>query len=127
MYRVILYYVFTMYTTVHLRWTLAGSTNLRRTLAGSIVILIQTVILSERSPVLTRLTVTVPLFSLTLIFTALNSIVATLKKMQNALLIQAIKVSYNAIVRHPSIVVTVKCLMHYFAWILSTSTITIYC
>ena len=114
MYRVILYYVFTMYTTVHLRWTSAGSTNLRWTLTGStsIVILIQTVILSERSPVLTRLTATVPLFSLTLIFTALNSIVATLKKMQSALLIQAIKVSYNANVRHPSIVVTVKCLMH---------------
>lgn len=110
MYRVILYYVFTMYTTVHLRWTLAGSTNLRWTLAGStsIVILIQTVILSERSPVLTRLTATVPLFSLTLIFTALNSIVATLKKNAKC----TINSSNQSQLQCHCKAVTVKCLMH---------------
>ena len=60
---------FTLYNIIHVRWTIAGFT--------SIVTLIQTVIVLERSPVLTRLTVTVPLSSMTLTRTALNSMVAT--------------------------------------------------
>ena len=62
-------YVFTLHIILHIRWTIAGSTI--------IVILRQRVMLSERSPVLTKLTVTVPLSSLTLTGVVSNSIVAT--------------------------------------------------
>ena len=61
--------IITLQIIVNVRWTIAGS--------ASIVTLIQIVILSGRSPVLTRLIVTVPLLSLRGIITVLNSIVAT--------------------------------------------------
>ena len=66
---VLFFNAFTLCITVYIRWTMAGSTI--------IVTVIQTVIFSERSPVLTKSTVTVPLSSLTLTSTALNFIVAT--------------------------------------------------
>ena len=68
-------YVTTLQIIVNVRWTIAGST--------SIVTLIQTVMLSERSPVLTRLIVTVPLLSLRGIITVLNSIIATSEEIQS--------------------------------------------
>ena len=68
-------YAIILQIIVYIRWTIAGS--------ASIVTPIQTVMFSERSPVLIRLTVTVPLSSLTLITTAVNSIVATSEEIQS--------------------------------------------
>ena len=68
-------YVITLQIVVNVRWTIAGS--------ASIVTLIQTVMLSRRSPVLTRLMVTVSLLSLRGIITVLNSIVATSEEIQS--------------------------------------------